>query len=859
MRFATAIVLLLGGCTTQIDLSVDSVTTPDMRRVRIELSPNGPAPTEVRVPEDAEFPFSLGIRPAGEEDAEIVILVSGYVEGVDAPYVSIARAVEFIPGRTRTVQIVLGDPCTSDSDCPGDLLCIAEVCTRPVDAEGDAGRLPEIDAGPAVVAGPDECNGRDDDADGTIDEDEPCVLAAGGDHTCAVQDERLRCWGLGRDGQLGNGSRTSSGDPVSVETAEGWTDVAAGPGFTCGVREAAVQCWGNGEQGQLGPDSTGSLEPVRVAAANGATEVAAGDGFACALLADGGVTCWGRDDRGQLGGSNPGDVLPRVDVPPASAIAAGDDHACALLADGGVQCWGDNTHGQLGVMGSRTEPTVPTKLMGETAIAIAAGTRHTCAILDGAPRTVACWGTSMSGANGPENAADFDGPAELALGDDFSCVRSERGAVSCWGSHDQLTLGPAASADSRDAIAVDGVQDAGAIAAGRDHVCAQTRTGTWCWGSDGSGQLGRGATLVVREPIVVPLGFRPDEIALGDRVSCARSATDVVCWGDGRRARVGDGMTQSRSLPVTILSGSAGALRAGYRATGAMSFGNGATAWGYAADSRLGVPMVDTLDVPTELNVRPAPGLAFGERHGCVADGSTVLCFGLDDVGQLGALASGARPTTVPGTAGFGPQLTAGRTHTCSVEGSRVRCWGDNRRGQCGVSPVTMMQVAEPSILGSFELLSMDAGGENTCAIDASNTLRCWGDNTRGQLQAKSDSFSSRPVPMTEPSWDGVNRVAVGERFVCALASAPDPGALFCWGANDHGQLGDPDQVDDRSAASKVIAEGTFSVLDVGYDHACAYGQAAAEEGRLICWGFDGDGAVGSDRTLNFDTPEQVP
>jgi len=83
----------------------------------------------------------------------------------------------------------------------------------------------------------------------------------------------------------------------------------------------------------------------------------------------------------------------------ATAIAAGSLHTCALLDNASVKCWGYNNHGQLGIdntthMGgySGDMAVLPTVNLGtgRTATAIAVGSVHTCALLDNA--SVKCWG-----------------------------------------------------------------------------------------------------------------------------------------------------------------------------------------------------------------------------------------------------------------------------------------------------------------------------------------------------------------------------------------------------------------------------------------------------------------------------------
>jgi alpha-tubulin suppressor-like RCC1 family protein len=83
----------------------------------------------------------------------------------------------------------------------------------------------------------------------------------------------------------------------------------------------------------------------------------------------------------------------------AIAISAGSGHTCALLAGGSAECWGNDASGQLGdgaPAGMQSKPSKPVAVPGISGvIAISAGESHTGAILsDG---SVECWGLNLSG------------------------------------------------------------------------------------------------------------------------------------------------------------------------------------------------------------------------------------------------------------------------------------------------------------------------------------------------------------------------------------------------------------------------------------------------------------------------------
>ena len=132
----------------------------------------------------------------------------------------------------------------------------------------------------------------------------------------------------------------------------------------------------------------------------------------CAVLDNGHLKCWGNNMWGQLGlgdtinrGVSPGqmgDALPAVSLGTgrtAVAVSSGRDYVCALLDDGSIRCWGGNSNGVLG-MGDTAFRGLSASTMGDalpavslgtgrTAVALAVGSDHSCALLDNG--SIKCW------------------------------------------------------------------------------------------------------------------------------------------------------------------------------------------------------------------------------------------------------------------------------------------------------------------------------------------------------------------------------------------------------------------------------------------------------------------------------------
>ena len=256
-------------------------------------------------------------------------------------------------------------------------------------------------------------------------------IAAGSRHTCAVLDRgSVRCWGEASLGRLGYGDRANVGDtPDRVPSKMGDVDVGGavkqivtGGDFTCALLERGnVRCWGYGGNGALGYaslDSVGATRettPARIGDVDiggVAIAITARDAHVCALLDDGGVVCWGLGTNGRLGHGDERSVGAR-ETPAAGgrvdvggkvvAIVAGGFHTCAMLESGGLRCWGDAESGQLGYGNPYNVGALPgsvPRAAGDVAVgarieSVAAGTSHTCAIVEGA--RVKCWGLGSGG------------------------------------------------------------------------------------------------------------------------------------------------------------------------------------------------------------------------------------------------------------------------------------------------------------------------------------------------------------------------------------------------------------------------------------------------------------------------------
>jgi hypothetical protein len=187
------------------------------------------------------------------------------------------------------------------------------------------------------------------------------AIATGGYHSCALLHfdggSGLRCWGNNQFGQLGNNATTPSSVPVEVSglgTGKDIRAIGAGLEHTCALVNGDVQCWGSNGVGQLGncirylpqggcdPAVTESHVPIVVGTGlplYSEWALAVGWTHTCGLAyTSAGVQCWGvYSDTGPT--STPAWVRNLGSGSGVLSIAAGAGLSCALVG-GSVLCWG---------------------------------------------------------------------------------------------------------------------------------------------------------------------------------------------------------------------------------------------------------------------------------------------------------------------------------------------------------------------------------------------------------------------------------------------------------------------------------------------------------------------------------------
>lgn len=344
-----------------------------------------------------------------------------------------------------------------------------------------------------------------------------------------------------------------------------------------------------------------------------------------------------------------------------------------------------------------------------------------------------------------------------------------------------------------------------ATSAGRWHSCAVDAEGqAWCWGVNWNGELGRGtADGTYDTPQLVTGGLAWVDVEAANNHSCGL-ATDqrIYCWGSNSFGQLGIGTSDwdPHPAPEPVAGGLA------FRSLASLGSGDSFSACGVTTTGDMycwGLNFLGELGTGAITFSEPTPRLVAGghsfagpaglARHTTcgLETGGDVLCWGLDDFGQLGRGAGPTAPQPAPAPVVGGhafETVTVGATAACGIDADGdAWCWGRNDQGELGTGAAGGVFSSPQLVAGGHAFAQLSAGWTFACGVDTDGAALCWGQDMFGQLGRGVTGMTVVPAPGPVVGGHVFRSVEAGYQHACGIAT---DGGTWCWGAGDSGQLG---------------------------------------------------------------------
>jgi alpha-tubulin suppressor-like RCC1 family protein len=191
--------------------------------------------------------------------------------------------------------------------------------------------------------------------------------------------------------------------------------------------------------------------------------------------------------------------------------------------------------------------------------------------------------------------------------------------------------------------------------------------------------------------------------------------------------------------------------------------------------------------------------------------------------------------------------VAAGRKHTCAIDGDGgAWCWGLNDQGQVAPGSSARSALAPAQIDLPAPAVQIAAGRDFSCARLEDGAVWCWGSNVDGELGDGTLAFRDRPVAVVLGAERAID-LGTGSHHAC-IRRERDLG-VSCWGNNDKLVLG-VTGISESPLPLEIPNTAGSRQLAVGHRQSCAIDV----DGVPVCWGHNANGQLGdgmyADRAL---------
>jgi len=253
----------------------------------------------------------------------------------------------------------------------------------------------------------------------------------------------------------------------------------------------------------------------------------------------------------------------------------------------------------------------------------------------------------------------------------------------------------------------------------------------------------------------------------------------------------------------------------------------------------------------------PAPSSmvsAGGDHSSYLTPTGRAWAWGGNSSGQIGdnSITSRCSPVSVRGTTRTFIKISAGFTFTTAIDkNGRAWAWGLNNVGQLGDNS-TLDKCTPVSVAGSVKTFYEISSYSHTLAIDGTGQVWAWGSNSAGQLGDNTILSKRTPVSILGAR-KTFCKISTGESHSVGLDRN---GAVWCWGNNGSGRLGNNDATQVSRLTPVAICGTTKTFCQIYAGGTTSYG--IDKNGRLWGWGTNSSGQIGNNSTGFALTPVSI-
>lgn len=298
--------------------------------------------------------------------------------------------------------------------------------------------------------------------------------------------------------------------------------------------------------------------------------------------------------------------------------------------------------------------------------------------------------------------------------------------------------------------------------------------------------------------------------------------------------------------------------------TGRLKFVGGSTPW-YYCDGSVWLPFESAGIVPAYTTFTASKIFIGAQSSIALTSGGNLYGWGYNAFGQVGDGTTTHRIIpTAAGAAFAGPwaSVSLAYYHNCGIKtAGSAWCWGRNDTGQLGNGTTTTSSTSPVQVAGTWTQIA--AGGSAgtvffgtafpvshwSCGVKSDTTGWCWGANDHGQLGDGTTTQRTSPVQVSG-AWTMIVPANSGGYHTCGIKT---DGTAWCWGYNGFGQLGNGTTTDSGNPV-QVSGTGSWASVSPGYINNCGI----KTDGTVWCWGYNGSGQLGDGTATQRTSPVQI-